>query len=79
MYSSSKKRPFDDDDDQGSFSTPPPLPKRQKLGDNGGDVDSDSMLGVPDKSEPELTLESGDNEPFTLDSEDRKLEKPSGL
>jgi hypothetical protein len=86
MASLSKKCPFiDDDDDQGPSSTQAPPPKWRKVGDNyydndgndddnesddyDSDDDSDGTSDVSDDSEPE----SGDDEPFPLDFEDRKL------
>jgi hypothetical protein len=66
MASPRKKHPFDDEDHQGLCSTPPPHPKRQKVGDDNDDG-SDAEL------ELELVLEFGDDEPFHLDFDDRKL------
>jgi hypothetical protein len=84
MSSPRKKCPFDyDDDQQDPSSTPLPPPKRQKVGDDGGDdshrdgdADSDhNSDGNDDESEPQPTTEFEDDEPFPLDSKDKKLFK----
>jgi hypothetical protein len=86
MASPSKKCPIDDDEDkQGTSSTPLPPAKKKKV-DGDGHVDNDGSKddrddnadfddNGDDESKPESALESRDDEPFTLDSEDRKLFK----
>jgi hypothetical protein len=81
MASMRKKCRFDDDNDQqGPSSTLPSPPKRQKVGDDGYDVDDNDDRdgdGDADSNDNDDDYNDDDNddndELFPLDSKDKKL------